>query len=150
MPWVAIAALGVSALTLVVALRVLIRLRRLERMALLPIATGTDPGARSELERIDRLGLELSGHATRLSSVEAQAVRAFQRVGVVRYNPFEDTGSNQSFALAMLDAQGDGFVLSSLHSRQSTRVFLKQVAGGRVETAVSDEEAEAIRVATTR
>jgi hypothetical protein len=73
-----------------------------------------------------------------------------QRVGIVRYNPFEDTGSNQSFVLAMLDAEGDGFVMSSLHSRQQTRVFVKQLAHGKADTALSKEENEAIRLASEK
>jgi hypothetical protein len=88
------------------------------------------------VERVNRLASQLEG--------------AIQRVGVVRYNPFEDTGSNQSFVLAMLDARGDGFVLSSLHSRQATRMFLKPVSGGKVDGAVSQEESEAIRRAAAR
>ena len=55
---------------------------------------------------------------------------AFQRVGLVRYNPFEDTGGNQSFALAMLDAKGDGWVLSSLHARHGHAV-LREGGQGR-------------------
>ena len=73
---------------------------------------------------------------------------AFQRVGLVRYNPFEDTGGNQSFALAMLDANGDGWILSSLHARQGTRFYAKAVKAGRSETSLSDEEQAAIKQAT--
>ena len=86
--------------------------------------------------------------ARRLETEEALGRRTIQRVGIVRYNPFDDTGSNQSFVLAMLDAQDDGFVMSSLHSRQQTRVFLKQLARGKAETALSAEENEAIRRAS--
>ena len=86
----------------------------------------------------------------RVNRLASQLESAIQRVGVVRYNPFEDTGSNQSFVLAMLDARGDGFVLSSLHSRQATRIFLKPVSGGKADSAVSEEEAEAIRIAAAR
>ena len=92
--------------------------------------------------------LSLTLWPRRLEAAEAQGQRSVQGVGVVRYNPFADTGSNQSFVVAMLDARGDGFVLSSLHSRQQTRVFLKQVTRGKAETALSDEENEAIRKAT--
>jgi len=99
--------------------------------------------------RIDLLSSQLDAIATRMAAAEAQGTLSLQKVGVVRYNPFEDTGSNQSFALAMLDATGNGFVLSSLHSRQQTRVFLKQVTGGKADTALSDEEAQAIRQATS-
>jgi Protein of unknown function (DUF4446) len=65
----------------------------------------------------------------------------------VRYNPFEDTGGNQSFALALLDVHGDGFIVSSLHTRNQTRVYAKGVKGGRADAGVSEEEAEALRIA---
>ncbi len=48
------------------------------------------------------------------------------------YNPFEDTGGNQSFALALLDADANGVMLTSLHSRQATRVYLRTIVGGPV------------------
>ena len=72
---------------------------------------------------------------------------AFQRVGLVRYNPFEETGGNQSFALALLDADGDGWVLSSLHARSGTRVYAKAITRGRSDAGLSDEETAAIRQA---
>lgn len=112
--------------------------------------SGAIPSLASEMERIDRLSAQVAALAGRLDAAEAQARTAMQSIGVVRFNPFEDTGSNQSFVLALLDARGDGFVLSSMHSRQQTRVFLKSVTGGKAETAISEEEAEAIRRARTR
>jgi hypothetical protein len=69
-------------------------------------------------------------------------------VGLVRYNTFEDTGGNQSFALALLDANGDGWVLSSLHARATTRVYAQVVKGGKSDAALSDEETAAIRQAS--
>ena len=72
-----------------------------------------------------------------------------QRVGVVRFNPFSDTGGDQSFAIALLDSEGNGIVLSSLHGRTDTRVFAKPVSAGRSRHALSDEEQEAIRRALT-
>lgn len=148
-PWLALAALAFALLSLIVALLVALRLRRFGRRS---VAGGESvaPGLEEEIARIDRLARELSALAGRLSAEEDQGRRSLQRVGVVRFNPFPDTGSNQSFALAVLDVRGDGFVLSSLHSRQATRVFLKSVSGGRSETALSEEEAEAIRIAGSR
>jgi hypothetical protein len=108
------------------------------------VATGgaLDDGSAAE---IDALATQVSALANRLEAVDQQGKRATQRIGVVRFNPFPDTGGNQSFVVAMLDAKGDGVVLSSLHSRQGTRVYLKQLTGGRAETALSQEENEAIR-----
>jgi len=82
--------------------------------------------------------------------LEAQAGRSVQGVSVVRFNNFEDTGGNQSFVLALLDPAGDGAVLNSLHARNQTRLYAKAVRAGAAEGALSDEEAEAIRVATAR
>jgi uncharacterized protein DUF4446 len=73
--------------------------------------------------------------------------RGIQHIGLVRFNPFEDTGSDQSFALALLDARHSGLVVSSLHGRESTRVFAKAISDGRSTHPLSDEEAAAIRVA---
>ena len=70
-----------------------------------------------------------------------------QHIGLVRFNPFEDTGSDQSFVIALLDGKHDGFVLSSLHGRGTTRVFAKAVAAGLSVHELSNEEAEAIRMA---
>ena len=50
-----------------------------------------------------------------------------QRVGLIRFNPFDEVGGNQSFALALLDDHGDGIVISSLHSRETTRIYGKPV-----------------------
>src|ERR1019366_230817 len=59
----------------------------------------------------------------------------------------EDAGGNQSFALALLDAEEDGIVILSLHSRGSTRIYAKAIAAGRPEAALSDEETEALGLA---
>ena len=92
-----------------------------------------------------------SSRMTEIQEVHEIVVRrteqAIQHVGVVRFNPFEDTGSDQSFCIALLDARRDGIVISSLHGRQSTRVFAKPITDGRSTHDLSDEEAEAIRVA---
>jgi len=79
--------------------------------------------------------------------IDARTQRSLQHIGMVRFNPFEDTGSDQSFAIALLDDRRDGVVISSLHGRSNTRVFAKPVAHGGSPHNLSDEEAEAIRIA---
>ena len=72
-----------------------------------------------------------------------------QKTGLVRFNPFSETGGNQSFSLALLDGNNDGIVISSLHNREETRVYAKIVrkAEAEKEMPFSDEEREAIRQA---
>lgn len=66
------------------------------------------------------------------------------KVGVVRFNPFKDTGGDQSFVIALLDSKNNGLVLSSLHSREGTRMYTKPIENGVSTYNLTDEEQEAI------
>lgn len=94
---------------------------------------------------------EVSGRLDELNRVHADLEErsrgSLQHIGLVRFNPFDDTGSDQSFAIALLDDRRDGIVISSLHGRNNTRVFAKPVESGSSRHALSDEEAQAIRIA---
>jgi hypothetical protein len=79
--------------------------------------------------------------------IDERTRRSLQHIGMVRFNPFDDTGSDQSFAIALLDDRRDGVVISSLHGRSNTRLFAKPVAAGSSPHTLSDEEAQAIRIA---
>ena len=68
-----------------------------------------------------------------------------QKIGFVRFNPFDDAGGNISFALALLNAHDDGVVISSLHGREGTRIYAKQVNKGVSESKLTDEEIKAIK-----
>ncbi len=67
-----------------------------------------------------------------------------QRVGLVRFNPFAETGGNMSFALALLDGRDNGIVISSLHSREGTRIYVKSIEHGLSKSPLTGEEQEAI------
>ena len=67
---------------------------------------------------------------------------SFQKTAIVRYNPFKDTGGNQSFSLAILDLDNNGFIITSMHSRESSRVYAKPVTKGRSTHNLSAEEIE--------
>ncbi|HKF85602.1 MAG TPA: DUF4446 family protein [Candidatus Limnocylindrales bacterium] len=101
----------------------------------------------AHLDKVYAVAREVDEIAARTAVTEAAQRRSFQRIGLVRFNPFEDTGGNQSFALALLDQSGDGFVISSLHARAGTRVYGKAVGKGRSESNLSAEETEALRLA---
>jgi hypothetical protein len=98
----------------------------------------------AHLDKVFAVARELDELAARMAVLEGAQRKAFQRIGLVRYNPFEETGGNQSFALALLDAVGDGWVLSSLHARSGTRVYAKVIKGGRADAGLSEEETAAL------
>lgn len=121
--------------------------RRLRRVLPAGEATSLDQILERHAHDIDELSRRLDALNKLQHELEAITHRAIQKVGVVRYNPFADTGGDQSFAIALLDSQGNGIVVSSLHSRTDTRVFAKPVQAGRSRYQLSDEEQDAIRKA---
>jgi hypothetical protein len=104
----------------------------------------------SHLERVRQVVADVGRVEARTAIIERDLLGSFARVGLVRFNPFEDTGGNQSFALALLDGHGDGFIVSSLHARAGTRLYAKAIAKGASETALSSEESEALKIALAR
>ena len=72
-----------------------------------------------------------------------------QRVGLVRYDAFEDMGGHLSFSAALLDAHGDGLVITSINGRQDTRCYAKPVEGWSSRHNLSGEEEQAIQAALT-
>ena len=73
-------------------------------------------------------------------------VKHLQKIGFVRFNPFPQTGGDQSFCLSLLDEKDNGFVLSSLHSRDATRFYAKTVKAGQGDGyELSIEEVKAIK-----
>jgi len=150
-------ALVIGLMAVVVALVIVVvsgarRTRRLD-VRLMGITRGSEGRSLeaildAHLEKVFAVSRELDEVAARTAILEKAQPRAFQRVGLVRYNPFEETGGNQSFALALLDANGDGWILSSLHARSGTRVYAKAIKAGRAESGLSAEETAAIQQAT--
>ncbi len=72
---------------------------------------------------------------------------AVQKVGMLRFNPFGEVGSNQSFAVAMLDNYDSGVIILSLYSRDGVRIYAKPIREGKSEYQLSKEEEEALRIA---
>jgi len=74
-------------------------------------------------------GLENSANSLKkdIEGIREENLTHIQRVGLLRFNPFDETGGNQSFALSLLDDHGNGVVISSLHNREATRIYGKPV-----------------------
>jgi hypothetical protein len=82
-----------------------------------------------------------------LKEIGEDARSHVQNVGLVRYNAFDDTGGDQSYALALLDDRGNGVIVNGLFHRTECRVYVKPVQEWKSIYSMSDEEAEAIRQA---
>ena len=148
----AVILLGLAAVALAVWLAMLqrseSRLRsRLRRILSDEGTAGLDEILDRQAQRIEQLSSRVDALNALEQELEAMSRLALQKVGVVRFNPFQSSGGDQSFAIALLDQAGTGVVISSLHGRNETRLFAKQIANGRSRHALSDEEQQAIRAA---
>jgi hypothetical protein len=79
-----------------------------------------------------------------IAVINTKLKKSIRGLETIRFNPFPDQGSNQSFAVGMLNEEGDGLVISSLYSRDRMSVFAKPVKNGKSEYELSDEERRAL------
>ncbi len=105
----------------------------------------------SELFKKQKLTEEKAHKAlNRIKELDKAALHSIQKVGVIRFNPFSELGSNQSFVVALLDQKDDGVVISSIHAKEGTRIYAKPIKHGESQYPLSKEEEEAIRKALNR
>ncbi len=98
----------------------------------------------SQKEKNDNLEEKLKEAFLKIKNLEALSEKTIQKTGIVRFNPFNEIGGNQSFVVALLDAQNNGFVISSLFVKDGNRVYAKAIREGKSDYLLSDEEREAI------
>ncbi|MBI5878860.1 MAG: DUF4446 family protein [Chloroflexi bacterium] len=121
-------------LVLILELWILLLHRRIDRLQS-ALRMATRPAASVQFS---------SDEQAALAAVQAQLPSALQRVGIVRFNPFEDTGGDQSFALCIADANGNGVVINGLYRRNESRVFAKPLVAWLSTYTLSNEEKQAI------
>lgn len=74
--------------------------------------------------------------------------KSIHKTGLVRFNPFKDVGGDQSFSVALLNGRDNGIVISSLYTREGTRIYAKTIKGGKSEKyPLTDEEKQSIKIA---
>lgn len=87
---------------------------------------------------------EIKELSKRADYLEEDGKLHVQKVGLVRFNPFKELGGDHSFSLAILDGEDTGVVITSLHTRDRTRVYMKDVKRGKSEFEISAEERKAL------
>lgn len=82
-----------------------------------------------------------------ITKLEKRSLKSLQKMSLVRFDAFENVGGELSFAIALLDLQGDGLVISSINSREESRVYAKPVSNGVSKFNLSEEEKTAVKTA---
>ena len=139
--------LGVDALLLLAVVAMAARRRQgsgPQPVAMDDVLRGVLDGQAKTFQRLEQAIRRLYDEQEKLGQMLRGAV---QRVGLVRYDAFEDVGGRLSFSCAMLNDEGDGVVVTSINGRQDTRVYAKPVYRGESMHNLSEEEGAAIREA---
>lgn len=97
--------------------------------------------------RVDKVEKQNMDILSQVKNLENDLIKCIQKVGMVRYNAFKDTGSDLSFTLALLDENNDGVVLNGIYSREMSNIYAKPVEKGKSTYTLSEEEAQAIQKA---
>lgn len=97
------------------------------------------------IKKEEMLSKKITNAQNQLEEIKQHTNTYFQKFSLERFNPFESTGGDQSFIIALLNGQNDGFIISSLHSRAGTRIYAKQISRGRPTShEFSKEEKELV------
>ena len=94
------------------------------------------------VERVEKQNAEIISYCKNL---DEEVAKCIQKVGIVRYSAFKDTGSDLSFTLALLDEKNNGVVLNGIYSREMSNIYAKPVKDGKSQYTLSEEEQEAIK-----
>lgn len=97
-----------------------------------------------KVEEVDKKNDEIVKYC---ESLDKNISNCIQKVGIVRYSAFKDTGSDLSFAVALLDQNNDGVVFNGIYSREMSNIYAKPIKRGISTYKMSEEEIQAIKKA---
>lgn len=103
----------------------------------------------SRLSEIEKENSDnIKGIEREIEEIRKDATNHLQKASVVRFNPFSEMGGDHSFSVALLDAHLTGFVITGLHTRERTRIYIKKIDKGKCRQNLSKEEKEALAKAS--
>ncbi len=124
-----------------------LRLRRLaadQRRAFEGVEVDVVANLARHRRRLDDLVEAVAETRAHTTEVETKVGHSLSRIGVIRYDAFDDIGGQLSFSAALLDEHGDGIVVTSITGRAGGRTYLKSVTGGGSDSLLSEEETAAV------
>ena len=99
------------------------------------------------MNKVDRVEEQNKQIISFCQNLDEDIAKCIQKVGIVRYSAFKDTGSDLSFAVALLDEKNNGIVFNGIYSREISNIYAKPVENGNSKYTLSEEETEAIEKA---
>lgn len=146
--WLLLGTIGLAIILLLLVLILWVRISKLRKRYLLSIGNGTADNVEQVLlelrEQLQTLEAVKAGHTKQFLQLEQEMAAMKSRIGFHRYSAFDVGGSDLSFSMALLDAERNGVVITSLHNRDMSYVYAKPIVKGDSEYKLTPEEREAI------
>ena len=101
----------------------------------------------NRLDSINRIERQGSDNAASMDSLRRSYEKTFQKMGLVKYDAFDEMGGKLSFTLALLNKNNSGFILNAVHSREGCYTYMKEVINGNAVVLLGEEEKEALAIA---
>ena len=102
---------------------------------------------KKQLKESEKQRKEIKEIFEEIAKLDRHSQKSFQKIGLIRFNPFKNVGGDQSFSVALLDLDDNGFVITSLYGREGNRIYAKPINNGKSKYSLSEEEKEAINKA---
>ncbi len=99
------------------------------------------------IKQVDRVSASEAANKRQIQRIMEHFNHTYQKLGVVKYNAFDEMGGKLSFSLALLNRRNDGFILNAMHSREGCFTYIKEIVNGKSVTTLSEEEEEALEMA---
>ncbi len=102
---------------------------------------------RDTYEKYDEVSKKVEINADNIERIKENMKLTYQKMGVVKYDAFNEMGGKLSFSLALLDKENNGFIINSMHSREGCYTYIKEIVKGESYIVLADEEREALNEA---
>ena len=97
-----------------------------------------------KFEQIDRIARITKKNEESIRKINKKIKKNYQKVGIIRYDAFQEMGGKLSFALTMLDEEDSGWILNSMHSREGCYTYVKEIVKGESYIELSEEEKDSL------
>lgn len=104
----------------------------------------------SRFREVDELKISQELQNNDIEALKATILKTYQKFGLVKYDAFNEMGGQLSFSLAMLDKKNNGFLLNTVHNREGSYTYVKEIFDGKSEINLSEEEQEALTKAVNQ
>lgn len=95
-------------------------------------------------QQMERLEISHQKNELKMDNALNNITSTFHKLGIVKYDAFKEMGGNLSFALCMLDDNNTGFILNTMHGRDSSYSYIKEIIKGEAYATLGEEEKEAL------